>query len=535
MTTNSNHPVTLPIPYLFRSKVTRAISNHHGLNRFLMLILGLLVLLSPSSVLSEEPKTGQGYFVLCTKSEVMVYTGGKQHAIRDGKTASCEVSVGSIVIVRHKSPFVYDGAALAFVYRDRENWIPFNRSKMRVIDHTIDPKDVTATMIKESNKVPKMGTPGKDFVGKWPSFKLPNIGVQNWLGIEHKGVWCMSAFIVTEEMIQPLKPAVKPIVKEIPPAQILTQKQLSGIVVIEGDKGVGSGFLTKVNGSLCVVTNLHVLGNNKKFTIKTLAGQDVRVSVSHLRAAVDADIALLGLADGQEQLLMLTASKNVLDTTKIGNKIVVVGNRLGGGVATQTIGHVRGIGPTRIEVDAKFQSGNSGSPIYDIQSAQVVGVASYTETVPAKKITGGNLKNLDMKNETRWFGYRIDTVKKWQPLEWKKWRQQITSIEDYHNASMSALAILKGDFSYKHDDTTIQRLVTSFRNQKNRFGKNKKTADLFTTVARYLTARKKKIARMKFYNYFHTCPYWTTSLPQQNAFRDLLIEALTEASAEIRK
>jgi hypothetical protein len=41
--------------------------------------------------------------------------------------------------------------------------------------------------------------------------------------------------------------------------------------------------------------------------------------------------------------------------------------------------------------------------------------------------------------------------------------------------------------------------------------------------------------RMKFYNYFHTCPYWETSLPQQNAFRDKLIEALNDASAAINK
>jgi len=138
-----------------------------------------------------------------------------------------------------------------------------------------------------------------------------------------------------------------------------------------------------MNGNLYVVTNLHVLGNNTKFTIKTLAGNNVRVDVKSLKAAVGADIALLGIAEGQDELTPLISSSNVLETTKIGNKIVVIGNRLGGGVATQTIGNIRGIGPSQIEVDAKFQSGNSGSPIYDIESKQIVGVASYTQTISA--------------------------------------------------------------------------------------------------------------------------------------------------------
>lgn len=494
----------------------------------------------PSSVFSEEPKSGQGNFVICTKSQIALFLDGEKLTFRNGKSAPCEIKVGTIVTVRYKSKFVFNGAAIAFVYQDRANWIPFNRSKMRFIDHAPIAKDVTAEMIKKSSKPPSKGRPGPDFVGKWKRYNLPQIAGHNWLGVSKKGVWETFAFIVTEDMIKPLNsttptPASVAKPKDPPAAQILTQQQLSGIVIIEGDKGVGSGFITKVDGNLCVVTNLHVLGSNTKFTIKTLAGQEVKVNVSSLKAAVDADIALLGLAEGQEDILTLTTSKNVLDTTKIGSKIVVVGNRLGGGVATQTIGHVRGIGPTQIEVDAKFQSGNSGSPIYDIENDQVVGVASYTQTISKDKLAGENLKNLDLKNETRWFGYRIDTVKKWQPLEWKQWRKQITAMEDYHNASMSGLEILKGNLSIKNEDVTIQRLVTSFRNKKSRFGRNNKTAELFSSVARYLSDRKKTIIRMKFYNYFQTCPYWDTSLPQQNAFRDRLIEDLTETSLEIKR
>jgi len=126
-------------------------------------------------------------------------------------------------------------------------------------------------------------------------------------------------------------------------------------------------------------------------------------------------------------------------------------------------------------------------------------------------------------------------VKKWQSLTWGTWRKQITSMEEYHDTSMSALEVLKGNLSIKYKDARIQRLVTDFRKQKGRLGHNHKTAELFTSIARYLKDRKLSFSRLKFYNYFHTCPYWETSLPQQNVFRDRLIEAFSEASERIKK
>src|SRR5690606_23652978 len=51
-------------------------------------------------------------------------------------------------------------------------------------------------------------------------------------------------------------------------AQALSYEQMAGIVLIEGDKGTGTGFMTKIRGIDFVVTNLHVLGRNKKFTLK---------------------------------------------------------------------------------------------------------------------------------------------------------------------------------------------------------------------------------------------------------------------------
>lgn len=39
--------------------------------------------------------------------------------------------------------------------------------------------------------------------------------------------------------------------------------------------------------------------------------------------------------------------------------------------------------------------------------------------------------------------------------------------------------------------------------------------------------------RIKFYDYFESCPYWVKNKPQQRKFRDSLVEALSETSNQI--
>src|SRR5690606_34232923 len=69
------------------------------------------------------------------------------------------------------------------------------------------------------------------------------------------------------EQVAEAKPAAAPAVIG---GQALSYEQMAGIVLIDGDKGAGTGFMTKIRGVDFVVTNLHVLGRNKKFTLKTL-------------------------------------------------------------------------------------------------------------------------------------------------------------------------------------------------------------------------------------------------------------------------
>ena len=93
----------------------------------------------------------------------------------------------------------------------------------------------------------------------------------------------------------------------------------------------------------------------------------------------------------------------------------------------------------------------------------MIGVASYIETIQADQISGDKLKDLKLENETRWFGYRVDNVKGREPIEWAKWRRQVTALNTYYKASMSGLTVLQGKLNEPVEDKTIAKMVRSFR------------------------------------------------------------------------
>jgi serine protease Do len=312
---------------------------------------------------------------------------------------------------------------------------------------------------------------------------------------------------------------------------------MAGIVLIEGDKGVATGFIANVHDTVCVVTNLHVLGENEKFTIRNLEGEVVGVSVQGIIGAVGADIALLRLADPTTAPPALEMAENVLQAAKIGDEVVVVGNRLGGGVATQTTGKIKGVGPSRVEVDAPFQPGNSGSPIFDRASSQVVGVAAYAETVPLDAL-GNPAKSsaTALKRETRWFGYRLDSVTKWEGIEWPKWRSQITQVTAYREASLALLALLQGNFVAAKEDAKLKRIVEQYQAANAPRGSAAQAVAVRTMLgqARAYAHDTADDLTGNFYDYFQSSLYWETSVPEQTKFRDLLLKAFAEVDSNLQ-
>ncbi len=331
---------------------------------------------------------------------------------------------------------------------------------------------------------------------------------------------------------QPVVPAAAP-VPGVAEQQALSMEQMEGIVLIEGDASTATGFMTKMRGVDFVVTNQHVLGENKKITLKNLHGEVVPVQA--IFAAVGSDIAILRVPAAQGALKV---ADDVLKSVKIGDKIVVVGNRLGGGVATQTSGQVLGVGPTRIEVNANFEPGNSGSPIFSTTTQEVVGVATYAETrkvaveetaAPSRYGEAGQAPVT--KLEKRWFGYRLDSVTKWEAIDLAKWHAQGERVEKFRDFSEALVAVIRSNFKKAAVNERLGPVIADFQMRAaqkgtNRMGVAGDVKSLFNNIRGMAETGLRDFEAAEYYDYYRTCLYWEESVPMQADYRKAIIEVL---------
>ena len=316
--------------------------------------------------------------------------------------------------------------------------------------------------------------------------------------------------------------------------QALSYEQMSGIVLIDGDGGTATGFMTKIRDVDFVVTNQHVLVGNKKLTLKTLSGEEI--PYAGIFGAVGGDIAIIRISKGLGELKLAT---DVFKDSKIGDNVVVVGNRQGGGVATQTTGKIKGIGPKLIEVDADFQSGNSGSPIVNLGTNEVVGVAAYSETRmvdvedrgrAAFSAAGAN------KVEKRWFGYRLDSVAKWEAMDLAKLNAQSDRIDQFRETSEALHAVIKLNFKTARQHPRLTTILDNFESRYRTAGSNSVTAateikDLFRVIRTISEDGVRDLTTGDYYDYYRTCQYWENSIPAQLEYRKAIVDVLKKYEA----
>lgn len=312
-------------------------------------------------------------------------------------------------------------------------------------------------------------------------------------------------------------------------SQALSQTQMEGIVLIEGSDSTASGFMTKIRDVDFIVTNLHVLGGGKNLKFKTLRGDEVP-ALGYF-GAVGSDIAIIRIGQGKGDL---TLAKDVLATSKIGDKVVVVGNRLGGGVATQTSGSVLGVGPNRIEVNANFEPGNSGSPIVNLTTGEVVGVATYSETRQVdveSAATNGAAGAGSGTYEKRWFGYRLDSVTKWESIDLATWKAQVERIEKFRELSLALHDLIRFNFKQSRANTRLNPIIDQFQARYQAAVTNQVAAaievkDFFRVIRTIADDGVRDLENGQYYDYFRSCLYWESSIPSQLEYRKALIGVL---------
>ena len=215
-----------------------------------------------------------------------------------------------------------------------------------------------------------------------------------------------------------------------------------------GDKGSGSGFLVSFQNRTYVATNAHVLSGNEHLTIRTLDGAVLPIGA--LTVAKNIDLALIATIYSGS---FLPICQSFADNVHMDEQVRVFGNSEGAGVATNLTGKIIGIGPDRIEVDAKFVEGNSGSPVILDKTGEAVGIASYYKIPTIEEFAN---KSAAVKDSPFWqirrFAYRLDATGGYDSLPLSTFAQEASYIDAF-NENTENIYILAVNLAFNNTIT----------------------------------------------------------------------------------
>ena len=306
------------------------------------------------------------------------------------------------------------------------------------------------------------------------------------------------------------------------------QQYRDGLVFVDGDNGKGSGFICNLQNHKLLVTNAHVLAGVHAPSFHLLDRSPIKVSQAAV--AVGHDIAVLAVTDGGKAI---DAMESVDTNIAIGDPIVVLGNSEGAGVIKPLDGKIVGLGPNLVEVDAEFVPGNSGSPIIHKASGKVIGVATY---LLRRQFESDGSRAV--KTEVRRFGYRLDSVKKWEPIVWQSFYAQAAQIEKVQGLSSDLVHLLQdldsGKFNpERHQNPVIKNRIDSWIEVRKRRGVSKRdveTADanLFSFLKVACETDVTQVRRQLTYDYF------IRQLDEEQKDRDELAKVFGKVAALVR-
>lgn len=234
-------------------------------------------------------------------------------------------------------------------------------------------------------------------------------------------------------------PATPPASPTGAPAAPANQPGLPGdkaaaVVMIEGDKAEGTGFLVKMPDGPAVITNLHVVANNPNIRILTNTGQ--QIAVLGLKGATDRDLACFSIKDDNYSYLEINPAIGA--TVLPGDDVITPGNSQGGEVVLETHGAVLGVGPQRVEFSNPIYHGNSGGPVYHTKSGKVLAVVTEAVQVDnSDALSKASFASRDsaIKSAMRYFGLRVDTVPSWEPYDMARYQNETVFLDQFHEQS----------------------------------------------------------------------------------------------------
>jgi S1-C subfamily serine protease len=299
----------------------------------------------------------------------------------------------------------------------------------------------------------------------------------------------------------------------------LVKTYRNSLVFVTNGEGAGTNKV--------LFTNAHVAAGVRDATYRTLNGTEIKLGPG--ACAIGRDVVLFEAPNADKPLEVM---KEVDGNATIGDQIVVLGNAEGAGVINTITGRIVGIGPDLVEIDAPFQPGNSGSPIIHLKSGKVIGVATYAIVRNADTLTGKSTST----PKVRRFGYRLDTVKNWQQIDWKAFTPQAVEMEAIEKRTSDIGAFLidlsKNQPLGTHDNPAIRERIVAWLRARSKPGppRDKTFADeSLRSFINDTCQSDVKIARQSVsYDYFKR------QLSDQQRARDQLCQAFGDMIARVR-
>jgi len=309
-----------------------------------------------------------------------------------------------------------------------------------------------------------------------PNYRPPNYPQNGWAGAPNNDP------AATPPTNAPAAAAAAPAPTPTPALSPEILGYSRDIAIIEGKRGQGTGFLAKFKEGSALVTNAHVLSGNAQPTFRL--GNGSTITMEGFRCAQDYDLTAIDSAAITDGIPVVDDLNAIVH---IGDDVVVLGNSLGAGVATQIFGKVTGIGPELVEIDAKFVAGNSGSPVIHVASGKVIGIATYSMI---HKSNGAFGKDSALDGVERRFAYRLDNVAKWNTVSWPLFVREGDFIDDFSHHS-DCLTDLQTDIE-KHGEVSFQKYLAQDNTLRDAVQSFKEEVDKHQmSTAYYLEAKKR--------------------------------------------
>jgi hypothetical protein len=298
------------------------------------------------------------------------------------------------------------------------------------------------------------------------------------------------------------------------------------LIFVEGADGQGSGFICMLNGKRVLVTNQHVIRGNPAMQFTTL--NQAAVKVGPARTATAHDIIVYDVTD---PVPALEATTDFAQSVSVGDEVVVLGNTEGARVIKPLAGKVVGVGPNLVEISSEFLPGNSGSPIIHLKSGKVIGIATYAIVRDVNSLTG------QRQASVRRFGYRLDSVQNWQPVNWAIYQAEAAAtkkISDFSGAIINLLVDVRSRRfdATKHSDSRLRPALNCLATL-NRSGTTQ--VDRMQLVKNFLgeirNAAQRDVNDLKprlRYDYFQR------ELADESKFRTEIYTGLGEAMQKLR-